>query len=60
MPREFDCRDCGDHVVSFTEPAANEQNICAKCLWLREVEDPEDRAMLRAFLNYLHLPRRDE
>jgi hypothetical protein len=53
MEREFDCLDCGDHVVALGALAANDQDICAKCLWLRSIEDPDDRAMLRAFLNKL-------
>jgi hypothetical protein len=51
MEREFDCLDCGDHVVAFSAMAANDQDICAKCLWLRDIEDPYDREMLRTFLN---------
>jgi hypothetical protein len=57
MSREFTCRDCGDHVLSYAEPHANDQDICAKCAWLREVEDPKDREMLRAFLRFLTLPK---
>jgi hypothetical protein len=56
MPREFQCIDCGDHVVSYTAMADNDQDICAKCLWLRAIEDPEDREMLRALLNRLEVP----
>ena len=48
----FICLDCGDHVVRFIEPAANDQHICAACLWLRQVESPEDREMLRALLRH--------
>jgi hypothetical protein len=57
MTREFDCADCGTHVYSYGEAAANDQDICATCQWLRDVEDPEDREMLRAFLKFLTLPK---
>ena len=49
-PREFVCIDCGSEVASFGEPAANDQPLCAQCLWLRDIEDPEERERLRAWL----------
>lgn len=54
-PREFDCRDCGIHVVSWAlHPAANDQDICAECQWLRGIEDPQQREELRKFLGGFH------
>jgi len=51
MIREFTCRDCGTEVTSFGDPhAANEQDLCTECQWLREIEDPVEREKLRKFL----------
>jgi hypothetical protein len=54
MTREFICRDCGAHVDAFGEPdafkPANDQDLCAECLWLRSIEDPVEREKLREFL----------
>ena len=50
-PREFDCIDCGIHVLQFVVHQANDQNLCAECTWLRAVEDPAEREKLREFLN---------
>ena len=49
-PREFDCIDCGIHVLQFMPHQANDQNLCAECTWLRSVEDPVEREKLREFL----------
>lgn len=48
--RTFVCRDCGVDVVSFGPVHANDQDICAECLWLRSIEDPVEREKLRQFL----------
>ena len=48
--REFRCVDCGAEVCSLGEPHANDQDMCATCLWLRAVEDDRERERLRAFL----------
>lgn len=48
---EFDCIDCGTHVLSFGPEHANDENICAECMWLRSIEDPIEREQLRKFLN---------
>lgn len=50
QPREFDCADCGARVASFGVVAANEQDICAVCLWLRDIADPVERERARRFL----------
>lgn len=50
-PREYDCRDCGVHVFQYLASAANDQEICATCLWLREIDDPEEREALRKLLS---------
>lgn len=49
-PREFTCRDCGIHVVSFDPHHANDQDICVTCMWLRDIADPKEREELRKFL----------
>ena len=54
--REFDCADCGAHVVQIIPAAANDQDVCAECGWLRSVEDPQDRENLRVFLNRTRMP----
>jgi hypothetical protein len=51
LPREFECMDCGVLVVSLGELAANDQDCCAECTWLRSVEDPAEREKLRTFLH---------
>jgi hypothetical protein len=48
--RAFICRDCGWDCVSFGEPHANDQDICQQCQWLREIEDPQERAKLRKWM----------
>lgn len=50
-PREFTCRDCGTPVVSFGEQHHNDQDVCATCSWLRQIEDPVEREKLRAWIN---------
>ncbi len=50
QPYEFTCRDCGTRVATFGAAHANEQDICARCLWLRDIEDPEEREKLRRLL----------
>jgi hypothetical protein len=47
MPREFTCLDCGIAVTSFVEPAANDQDICFTCQWLRSIKDPVQRELIR-------------
>jgi hypothetical protein len=49
-PREFTCTYCGTKVASFGEAHANDQDICAQCLWLLSIEDLEEREKLRRFL----------
>ena len=49
-PREFDCIDCGIHVLQFVTHYANDENICAECSWLRSIEDPVEREKVRAWL----------
>lgn len=48
---EFDCIDCGIHVLRFINHFANDQYLCAECTWLRSIEDPVEREKLRKFLN---------
>jgi hypothetical protein len=47
LPEPFKCIDCGIEVHRFVELAANDQHLCLECLWLREIEDPEQRKVLR-------------
>jgi hypothetical protein len=49
---EFDCVDCGAHVVS-SDPVTNDQKLCGVCQWLRGVADPVERKRLRAYLKEL-------
>lgn len=49
-PRSFTCQDCGTLVFSFGEPHANDQDVCAECTWLRNIEDPVEREKLRKWL----------
>ena len=49
-PREFDCVDCGVHVVFFTPIYANDQDLCVECSFLRSVRDPEEREKIREIL----------
>ena len=62
MVREFDCADCGAHVTSFGDTGvlflmgkrrdvANEQNLCAECMYIRSIEDPIEREAVRDFLH---------
>lgn len=51
QPREFICKDCDTQVFSFAPDHANDQDLCAECLWLRSIEDPVERELLRDFLN---------
>jgi hypothetical protein len=45
--REFDCEDCGVHVIS-PGPRHGPANRCAGCQWLSEITvSPEERASLR-------------
>lgn len=52
--REFICRDCGTNVTVFGEvdafKPANDQDLCAECIWIRSIENPVEREKLRAFL----------
>jgi hypothetical protein len=44
---EFDCEDCGLHVVSIG-PRHNPAMRCAGCQWLTEITvPPDERASLR-------------
>ena len=52
-PREFDCEDCGIHVVQLIP---FDSTVCAKCHWLRGVEDPEEREEFREFLHQENKP----
>ena len=49
-PREFDCIDCGQHVVQIIENHANDDDVCIECLWLRGIKDPAEREAAREFL----------
>lgn len=47
---EFDCEDCGVHVVQIIPIAANDPGLCMECGWLRGIADIEERRALREFL----------
>jgi hypothetical protein len=48
--REFICMDCGSTVTVFMPLAANEQDICIECTFIRSIEDPMERQKIRDFL----------
>jgi hypothetical protein len=50
MPREFTCIDCGCLVTHYGETAANDDDLCVECSWLRDIADPVEREKLRAWL----------
>jgi hypothetical protein len=47
---EFDCEDCGVHVLSFGPAVANDNPVCAQCTWIRSMPNEADRKRLREFL----------
>jgi hypothetical protein len=49
-PHEFTCRDCGTRVYRYVVHAANDHDLCVECIWLRDIEDPDERERLRAWL----------
>lgn len=49
LPTEFDCTDCGDHVVSFPMVDLKEP-VCMTCQFLRTVQDPKEREEIRKLL----------
>lgn len=48
--RIFNCADCGTEVHSFGFHAANDQDRCAECAWLRNIKDDKEREGLRKLL----------
>jgi len=52
MIREFTCRDCGVAAVSVSgdRDSANDNppELCGPCAWLRTIDDPAERARIRA------------
>ena len=44
--REFDCSDCGEHVVQIV-PIFGGGNRCLHCRFLAQIEDPTEREQLR-------------
>lgn len=53
--REFVCMDCGVEArfVGADDSVANDniQDLCGTCAWLRTVDDPVERARIRAQLH---------
>jgi len=49
---EFVCIDCEIPVTHFGWRAANDQDLCSTCSWIRSIPDPDDRERLRKFLNH--------
>jgi hypothetical protein len=49
--REFTCVDCGITVIVMVQSAANDQDVCIGCSWLRNLDNDEEREMAKAFLN---------
>jgi hypothetical protein len=48
-PSEYDCIDCGVHVVQIAPPPVPGSR-CAGCQWIAAIPDPAHRAALRAQL----------
>jgi hypothetical protein len=48
-PRQFTCRDCGTRVYCYVA-AANDDDLCIECTWLRDIDDPAERDKLRRWL----------
>lgn len=48
MPVEFDCCDCGYHIVSFNGPS--EPPRCYTCTFIAREADPKTRERLRRLL----------
>jgi hypothetical protein len=46
----FTCLDCGIEVHAIGVSAANDQDLCIECTWLRNIEDPAEREKLRQWL----------
>jgi hypothetical protein len=51
MTVEFDCPDCGWHVVNVTADHVPASSRCLSCQWLADNVAPEHRAPLRAILS---------
>jgi rubredoxin len=49
MPVEFDCPDCGWHVINVVESIPRAR--CLQCQWIADTADPAERAHLRALLS---------
>jgi hypothetical protein len=47
----FVCLDCGADVYRAVSQAANDQDICVTCEWIRNIEDPAEREQVRKFLH---------
>ena len=45
-PCEFDCIDCGQHIVSFGYDPPGPQR-CVSCLWVKENILPEEETAVR-------------
>ena len=45
---EFDCQDCGGHVVRFGVAAPPVPPRCLICSWLADISDAGEREQLRA------------
>lgn len=48
--REFRCEDCGIDVIQLMPVAANDVPFCGMCSFIRSIEDPVEREMVRRHL----------
>jgi hypothetical protein len=51
---EFDCVECGDHVVALALNEPPPSRRCATCQWLADnIDDPVEREKVRARLDHV-------
>ena len=48
---EFDCTDCGHHIIRLFSPPPSSSR-CFSCEWIADTVAVADRAAIRALLDY--------
>lgn len=54
MPHEFDCVDCGRHVVSFGYDPPDQR--CVSCMWIRQHVPADKQPAVRQRLGVPRMP----